>query len=47
MFFAIWYDARDPEFFTFENGDHLALSSGGGTFSLLYREDHKVYFGQH
>ncbi|OAL44952.1 hypothetical protein IQ07DRAFT_591792 [Pyrenochaeta sp. DS3sAY3a] len=30
MFFAIWYDARDPEFFTFENGDHLALSSGGG-----------------
>lgn len=31
MFFAIWYDARDASFFTFEGDDHLTLSSGGGT----------------
>ncbi|KAI8685309.1 DUF1996 domain-containing protein [Fusarium keratoplasticum] len=30
MFFAVWYDVGDAEFFTFEDGDYLTLSSGGG-----------------
>ncbi|KAM5343445.1 hypothetical protein ACJ41O_011982 [Fusarium nematophilum] len=30
MFFAVWYDVGDEEFFTFTDGDYLTLSSGGG-----------------
>ncbi|KAF1926693.1 uncharacterized protein M421DRAFT_214083 [Didymella exigua CBS 183.55] len=29
MFFAVWYDLRD-DYFSFEDGDYLTLSSGGG-----------------
>lgn len=34
MFFAIWYDLRD-EWFDFEDGAYLTLSSGGGKYSYL------------
>ena len=30
IFFAVWYDARDAEFFTFDDGEYFTLSSGGG-----------------
>lgn len=36
MFYAVWYDARDDGFFTFEDGDYLTLSSGGGTLNRLH-----------